>query len=374
MNDSSTPHQAHMGFQNHMGTEMAMNRAARSGQNWMAVLDLKSAYDRVSRELLMKRYDEVLPDWITSVVSHFNQELEVHTSGDETRMTAKVNRGVSHGRPESSVLFNIYIETLAARICQALASVHQLPVRLYADDVIIQTESLCELLVALRICSKRARENKMQWSMDAAKGHVLLNKTRSEHFKSLPFADGEVQSTTQTKYLGINRKAQGKIPCLQNKKYHAAYQTFTQLKRSKVLITGIDPSLARVLCISMIQSKLSYGSILTPLDGKERMERARLDTRLFKSVIGVNVQPYQLTKLREIFRIDAPYGRRRNLCRGIERRRLGLGEAQPGEDEGSGQFRLHARRTLEALEVNSWFLSHLESPRSPECQEKRREG
>ena len=100
------------------------------------------------------------------------------------------------------------------------------------------------------------------------------------------------------------------------------------------------------------------------------MERARLDTRFFKSVIGINVQPYQLTKLREMFRIDAPYWRRRKLCRGIARRLLGLGQAQPGEDEGSGEFRLQTRRTLEALEVNSWFLSHVESPRSPESQEK----
>ena len=42
--------------------------------------------------------------------------------------------------------------------------------------------------------------------------HVLLNKTRSEHFKALPFADGEVQSTTQTKYLVIKITEQGIIP------------------------------------------------------------------------------------------------------------------------------------------------------------------
>ena len=77
-----------------------------------------------------------------------------------------------------------------------------------------------------------------------------------------------------------------------------------------------------------------------------------------------------LDKLREMFRNDAPYWRRRKLCKGIARRLLGFGEAQPDEDEVSGQFRLRARRTLEALEVNSRFLSHVESPRSPECQEK----
>ena len=100
------------------------------------------------------------------------------------------------------------------------------------------------------------------------------------------------------------------------------------------------------------------------------MERVQLVTRFFKSVISINVQPYRLTKLREMFSTEAPYWKRRKICRGIAKRLLGLGEAQPGKDEGSGQFRLQARRTLQALEVNSWFLPHLESPRSPDCQEK----
>ena len=101
-----------------------INRAARDGRNWIAVLNRKSAYDRVSCDLLLKRCEEVLPDWITSMVSHFFQELEVHTSGDVARQTAKVNRGVPERGPASPILFNIYIDTLAARVCQALASVH----------------------------------------------------------------------------------------------------------------------------------------------------------------------------------------------------------------------------------------------------------
>ena len=119
MNDRFTPHQAEMGFQNHMGTDMAlaqMNKAARNGQNWMVVLDLKSAYDRVSRELLVRSCEEVLPDWTKSMVSHFIQELKVRVSWYKTRVTAKVNRRVPLGGPESPVLFNIYIDTLAAYI------------------------------------------------------------------------------------------------------------------------------------------------------------------------------------------------------------------------------------------------------------------
>ena len=111
MNHSFTPHQAQMGFQNHMGTDMAlahMNRAARNGQNWTAVLKLKSAYDRVSRDMLMKRCEEVLPDWITSMVSHFIQELEGHTSGDETRVKAKVKIVVCHKEAQRAQFSSTY--------------------------------------------------------------------------------------------------------------------------------------------------------------------------------------------------------------------------------------------------------------------------
>ena len=71
-----------------------------------------------------------------------------------------------------------------------------------------------------------------------------------------------------------------------------------------------------------------------------------------------------------MFIIEAPYWRRRRLCRGIARRFLGLGDVQPDENEGPGQFRLKVRRTLSALQVNSWFLTHMESHGSPECYEK----
>ena len=59
MNESFTPHRAQMGFQKHMGTEMAlaqMHRASNQRQNWITILDLNSAYDRVCRATLMKGF------------------------------------------------------------------------------------------------------------------------------------------------------------------------------------------------------------------------------------------------------------------------------------------------------------------------------
>ena len=224
MNESFTPHRSQMGFQKHMGTEMTlaqMHRASNQRQNWIAILDLKSAYDRVCRATLMKRYDDALPEGLANMVSHIIQELEVHTLGDETGTNAKINRGVTQGGPASPTLFNVFIDTLAIQLCASVGKIERTPVRLYADDVILLADSLWELVLALRICSKWARENSMGWSKDAAKIHILLRSSRSKHFKWLPFAIGRIQTTTKAKYPGVQVTTRAIIPGLHIKKYQA---------------------------------------------------------------------------------------------------------------------------------------------------------
>ena len=45
------------------------------------------------------------------------------------------------------------------------------------------------------------------------------------------------------------------------------------------------------------------------------------------------------------------------------------GERNSGNEE-AGQFGVQARRTLDALESSSWFLSHVENPRKPQCPQQ----
>ena len=134
----------------------------------------------------MKRCEEVLPEGLENMVSHIIQELEVHTVGDETGTTAKINCRVTQGGPASPTLFNIYIDTLTIQLCASVHNIERTPERLYADNVILLEDSLWELVLALRICSKWAKENSMEWSMDAAKSHILLGSTRSRRYESVP--------------------------------------------------------------------------------------------------------------------------------------------------------------------------------------------
>ena len=97
----------------------------------------------------------------------------LHTVGDETGTTAKINRGMTQGGSASPTQFNIYFDTLAIQLCASVDNIERTPVRLHADDVILLAYSLWELVLALRICSKCEKENSMGWSMDGAKSHIF---------------------------------------------------------------------------------------------------------------------------------------------------------------------------------------------------------
>ena len=122
-------------------------------QKWTVVLDLKSTYDTVRRDLLFERCAKVLPDHITAMISHTLQTLTVTTLGDDTKTETKIDRGVTRGRPASPTLFNIFIDTRANALEKHLRSPSsRLPAHLYAGDFIIHVKSMLDLQRALIIC------------------------------------------------------------------------------------------------------------------------------------------------------------------------------------------------------------------------------
>ena len=90
----------------------------------------------------MKRCEKILPEGLANMVSHIIQKLEVHTVGDETGTTANINRRVTQGGPVSPTLFNTFIDTAAVQLCASVDNIGTTPVCLYADGVILLTDSL----------------------------------------------------------------------------------------------------------------------------------------------------------------------------------------------------------------------------------------
>ena len=93
----------------------------------------------------------------------------------------------------------------------------------------------------------------MEWSMDAPKSHILLSSTRSRHFKWLLFTGRRIQGTAEANYLRVQITARGIIPGLHFKNYQTAHQTMTQLRRARIIVTGMTPRLARLVCVTFVK-------------------------------------------------------------------------------------------------------------------------
>lgn len=78
-----------------MGTETAIVRNLKVGQklNHVAVLDLKSANDRVLRDLLMREVNWRLTDNTANMTSTVQQVMAIKTGGDATNAIGWVSRG-----------------------------------------------------------------------------------------------------------------------------------------------------------------------------------------------------------------------------------------------------------------------------------------
>lgn len=105
-------------FRTVTGTEMAIRRHISNSKTLKlaAFLDLTSAYDPVSRKLLLKIATRSLPADLLGAVSFVLQPIKIQTQGKPTRKTDSINSRVSQGSLLSPTLFNLYMDTLSRQL------------------------------------------------------------------------------------------------------------------------------------------------------------------------------------------------------------------------------------------------------------------
>ena len=239
-----TPNVMQMGFHAKLGTEMAIaqtEHAITGGRKWIAVLDLRSAYDTVRRDLLIERCRKVVPYNLAAMISHILQPLYIRTIGDESGKQCKIDRGVTQGGPRGPTLFNIFIDTPATDLESNLGNgVSQMPARLYADDVIIHVKNMTDLQCALLICENWAQRVGMTWARSKGKSQVVLSRRTAERYKHFPFAGGTIETVTEAQYFGVIISTNGIMSQSMKERIQMAHATPTTLQNAKLLFAGID--------------------------------------------------------------------------------------------------------------------------------------
>lgn len=178
-----------------------------------AILDLTKAYDRVSRQVLINKLEELgVPRDLINQIMIFLLPLSVTTAGDVKSACAILMVGLVQGGKASPALFRIYINDLAdlrgaiGMNGEGGGPSTRDPGKLVADDVILLAKSETKLQNLLDICTTWERENNLDWK--PAKCSIIVPKLEGESY-SYSLAEQAVPVRLAATYLGLTISCTG---------------------------------------------------------------------------------------------------------------------------------------------------------------------
>ncbi len=236
----------------------------------LAFLDLRKAYDRVSRMELWRTLAQqgYGGKWLKIVQSMYQDLHAQVVLGDITTKEVQLQEGVKQGCPMSPILFAIYVAELGSRMEQsgmgALLGEGRVPAIFFADDMVIVGGSAAELQDLLDIVADYGEEKRM--SFNDKKSQVLKNwesgtpltwKVGREVIQEGQEQDIEIGETEDYKYLGVTIDMSRKATKRQMEK--AVKKASQMTGRIKATVQG---GLAKTLIGSELWEKQAIPSIL----------------------------------------------------------------------------------------------------------------
>ena len=134
------------------------------GKLYLGFLNIKKAYDRINREMLCRVLEKVgLSEKTVNIVRsmYVDTKARYGLRNIETDWV-KSERGIRQGCILSPILFSMYTRTLAVRLRRVNAEVRvgrdKVWMLLYADDVVVMSDSAEELQSLLDVVDEYGRD------------------------------------------------------------------------------------------------------------------------------------------------------------------------------------------------------------------------
>ena len=193
--------------------EMIERKRSEGRKLYLGFLDIEKAYDRVSREMLCKVLEKVgLSEKIVNIVRSMYQNTRAkYRLGNIETEWVRSERGVRQGCILSPTLFSLYTEELAVRMRRINAGVKvgtdKLGLLLYADDVVVMSESANELQSLLDIVGQYGRDFGVRFSSEKSKV-MIVNRSQDVNI-TWRLGENELEQTCEYKYLGVCMSVDG---------------------------------------------------------------------------------------------------------------------------------------------------------------------
>lgn len=200
------------GFQkdiNILQAAIEVNATMRNTGTMVAVLDLEKAFDKVNRSILLETITELTTPELTNELKPFMAPLQIMTTGDTSKTTATLKKGVTQGGPSSPTLFKCYINDLPKRVRKAVetnnaAQPNSNPgnnsIKMVADDVIITANNTKQMDKMLDECTAWAKNKEMKWN--ASKCIIIINNP-NDSLHNFKIGGDSIAIKQKASYLGL---------------------------------------------------------------------------------------------------------------------------------------------------------------------------
>ena len=188
---------------------------------YFGFLDIEKAYDRVDRGILLGLLEKIgIPERIISIIrSMYTDTRSKYKLGDTHTDYVELGRGVRQGCTLSPLLFNLYTEELIHRVKRVGSGIQigdeKLSILMYADDIVIMTESREDMQECLNAVETYAVDFKVKFG--AAKSQVLVVNGPDEPEEDWHIGDTVIKQTKEYKYLGVKFRELGCDACKDEK-------------------------------------------------------------------------------------------------------------------------------------------------------------
>ena len=181
---------------------------------YVCFLDIEKAYDRVIREIMWCVLVKIgLSEKIVNIIrSMYEDTKAIYRLGTLETDWVRSERGVRQGCTLSPTLFSLYTEEMAARLRRMDVGVkfgdHKINVLLYADDVVIMSETGEELQALLNVVDGYGRDFGVKFSSEKSKV-MIVNRSEDERNMTWRLSGNELKQVCEYKYLGVWLSADG---------------------------------------------------------------------------------------------------------------------------------------------------------------------
>ena len=276
-------HSHQFGFLSSSNTELAIETATQALQDdfkYGAVLDLKSAYDRVPRDRLLALCQRTLPEALSAMIRNLLHRTTVRTKGQHGTLVASIALGVPQGDPLSPWLFSLYLDPLL-RLLNRTGSTRTIG---FADDVLGLATTEPALAALLSPAEDWAEGNGMSWN--ASKSFILCGNNPERVFQ---LTGHRLEPRTVVDYLGVSLSVHGVTSHRLLARLKAAQNMAYQMSRSTQSV-HLTYAQKRAMAQTFILSLVSYVLYLQPFDRDVEREPTKLEKHLTSWILGIRTQ------------------------------------------------------------------------------------